>query len=321
MTKNEFIQQVNDWGKEGIPFLFIVDFELENLQAKRLDAADENEVKYFLNGVTNNTEPYSKKDVKFNKQLIPFGEYKAKFDLVQHHLHAGNSYLVNLTVRTPVALSVDLKEIFLGSEAPYKLWLNDQFVLFSPECFIKIIDGKIYAYPMKGTMPDSPHAKELLLADQKETREHTTIVDLLRNDLSRIAAHVTVKKFRYLDEIKTNRGKLWQVSSEIVGELNHDYASHIGDILCALLPAGSVSGAPKPKTIDIIRQAEKEKRGYYTGVFGCFDGKNLDSGVMIRFIEKENQRYYYRSGGGLTAQSDCQKEYQEAADKIYVPIV
>jgi len=321
VTKSEFIRQANEWGKEGIPFLFIADFELENLQAKRLDAVDEKEIKYFLNGVTNNTEACFKKDIKFDKQLIPFEEYKAKFDFVRHHLHAGNSYLVNLTVRTPVALSVDLKEIFLGAAAPYKLWLNDKFVLFSPECFIKITDGKIYAYPMKGTTPDSPHAKERLLADPKETTEHTTIVDLLRNDLSQAATRVTVKKFRYVEEIKTNYGKLLQASSEIVGELNPDYASHIGDLLCALWPAGSVSGAPKPKTIDIIRQAEKEKRGYYTGVFGCFDGKNLDSGVMIRFIEKENQRYYYRSGGGLTAQSNCEKEYQEVADKIYVPVI
>jgi len=88
----------------------------------------------------------------------------------------------------------------------------------------------------------------------------------------------------------------------------------------ALLPAGSVSGAPKPKTITIIAQAEQEKRGYYTGIFGYFDGTKLDSGVMIRFIEQADNQLYYRSGGGITTQSDAQTEYQEAIDKVYVPV-
>lgn len=321
MTKSEFIQQINEWGKEGVPFLFITDFELENLWAKRQDALDEKEVKFFLNGVTNNTEPFSGKNVKLEKHPIPFEEYKAKFDFIQDQLRAGNSYLVNLTVRTPITLNVDLKEVFLSTTAPYKLWLNNKLVLFSPECFIKITDGKIHTYPMKGTLPGSPGAGELLLADQKEKREHTTIVDLLRNDLARVADHVTVKKYRYLEEIKTNNGKLLQVSSEIVGELSENYASYMGNILFTLLPAGSISGAPKPKTIEIIQQVEKERRGYYTGVFGYFDGKNLDSAVMIRYIEKEKEACYYRSGGGLTAQSICQKEYQEIIDKIYVPTI
>ena len=70
----------------------------------------------------------------------------------------------------------------------------------------------------------------------------------------------------------------------------------------------------------IIEAAEKEARGYYTGVFGYFDGENLDSGVMIRFIEEEGNKFFYRSGGGITTQSDLKSEYQEAIDKVYVPI-
>ena len=86
-----------------------------------------------------------------------------------------------------------------------------------------------------------------------------------------------------------------------------------------MLPAGSISGAPKPKTLEIIRSVEDGKRGYYTGVYGFFDGTNLDSAVAIRFIETHNQTFYYRSGGGVTSQSNCAEEYQELLDKIYVP--
>ena len=97
--------------------------------------------------------------------------------------------------------------------------------------------------------------------------------------------------------------------------------SHIWEtFFFSLLPAGSVSGAPKPKTIAIIREAEKESRGYYTGVFGYFDGHELNSGVMIRFIEKQGNTYYYRSGGGITTQSDALTEYQETISKVYVPV-
>ncbi len=112
-----------------------------------------------------------------------------------------------------------------------------------------------------------------------------------------------------------------QVSSEIVGKLDDGYCGELGNILVRLLPAGSVSGAPKPKTLDIIRQTELDKRGYYTGVFGIFDGQSLDSGVMIRFIERLGSKYFYRSGGGITTQSQDRSEYQEAIDKVYVPTI
>jgi para-aminobenzoate synthetase component I len=86
------------------------------------------------------------------------------------------------------------------------------------------------------------------------------------------------------------------------------------------LPAGSICGAPKKKTIDLIQSAENHERGYYTGVFGCFDGENLHSGVMIRFIEKTSDGLVYKSGGGITHLSHPKEEYNEMIKKIYVPI-
>jgi para-aminobenzoate synthetase component 1 len=150
--------------------------------------------------------------------------------------------------------------------------------------------------------------------------EHVTIVDLIRNDLSQVASNVTVTRFRYIDEVKTAAKNLFQVSSEICGTLDSDYMNQLGDILLKLLPAGSVSGAPKPRTLEIIREVEQETRGYYTGVFGYFDGNTLDSGVMIRFIENKKGKFFYRSGGGITTQSVVESEYQEVIDKVYVPV-
>jgi para-aminobenzoate synthetase component 1 len=224
-------------------------------------------------------------------------------------------------VKTPVILQASLQELFYLSQAKYKLWMDDQFLVFSPETFIQIQNGKIYSHPMKGTIDASyPNARQVILNDRKEEAEHTTIVDLIRNDLSQVATHVRVNRFRYIEELKTSKKNLLQVSSEIVGDLPVNYRSMLGDILVKLLPAGSVSGAPKQKTLEIIQTAEGEKRGYYTGVVGYFDGHDLDSGVMIRFIEKEHGTFFYRSGGGITTQSIVAAEYQETIDKVYVPV-
>jgi len=90
--------------------------------------------------------------------------------------------------------------------------------------------------------------------------------------------------------------------------------------LFAFLPAGSITGAPKQETVNIIKEAEKYHRGYYSGIFGYFDGDNVDSCVMIRFLEKQDNKLCFKSGGGITFQSDCRKEYRELIQKIYVPV-
>jgi para-aminobenzoate synthetase component 1 len=110
------------------------------------------------------------------------------------------------------------------------------------------------------------------------------------------------------------------VSSEIGGKLPENWQETLGNLLFALLPAGSVSGAPKAKTLEIIREAEGEPRGYYTGVFGVFNGTGLDSSVMIRFIEQTGTGLRYRSGGGITHLSQAPNEYNELLQKIYLPI-
>ena len=172
---------------------------------------------------------------------------------------------------------------------------------------------------MKGTIDASvEHAEEAILNDYKEKAEHSTIVDLIRNDLSRIATRVKVNRFRYIDRVETNDGAILQVSSEIEGTLPGDYLENLGTLFFELLPAGSVSGAPKEATVAIIREAEQEPRGFYPGVAGYFDGTPR----LVRadrYIEQTEGGFYFRSGGGITVNSECEKEYAEAVRKIYLP--
>ncbi len=315
--------QMNEYGAKGIPFLFMIDFEIENPVVIPLKDVDSGSLLFDVEGFRNYAEVASvPTDNYFRlKEAVSFQRYSQAFDYCRQQLMLGNSYLLNLTFASEIETNVSLKEIFFLSKSKYKLWYEDALVCFSPETFIKIKDGKIFSYPMKGTIDASiPNAKDIILNDAKETAEHYTIVDLIRNDLSMVAEKVRVEEFRFITKIATNNKNLLQVSSKISGILPDDYASRIGEILYTLLPAGSVSGAPKKKTLTIIQQAEKDKRGYYTGVFGCFDGKNLNSAVMIRFIEKREGKLYYKSGGGITTRSRLKDEYEELLNKIYLSI-
>jgi len=321
-SKQQAINQMNEWGGQQKPFLFIIDFELEKPQLYALDQVPDH-IRFDINGAKNTPYPtLEKKPFTFEPNPIAFSSYQKAFDKVVSELNYGNSYLLNLTFPTPLKTNLNLETIFNKSKAPYKLLVDSQFVVFSPESFVKIDNGIISSYPMKGTIDASiPNAKTLLLNNPKEIAEHATIVDLIRNDLSKVATQVKVSNYRYIEEVKTFKKTLLQASSKIEGVLPLNYKEYLGNILFSLLPAGSISGAPKKKTLDIIKNIESQERGYFTGIFGIFNGQNLDSGVLIRFIEDQNKKLVFRSGGGITAQSNTKAEYQELIDKIYVPFI
>ncbi len=261
------------------------------------------------------------KDVELISSPLSYEDYTHKFDKIRSHIENGDTYLVNLTQETPIQINIGLEEIYERSKAPFKLFVPGYFAVFSPEPFIQIDKNTIRTMPMKGTISgDHPDNKHILKLDPKENAEHNTIVDLLRNDLSIIATDVYVKKLKYIELVKTHSGSLYQMSSEIEGTIRQEFINDIGSLIDHMLPAGSVSGAPKLKTVSIIREVEAYDRGFYTGIFGYFDGTHLRSAVMIRFIENRGDQYYYKSGGGLTALSDPILEYKELLQKIYVPI-
>lgn len=314
---------MNAYGSRLKPFLFGIDFEVKNGFFITPEEAAASGIYFSVNG-TGNFRPfhYPEVPVVLVKHPPERSTFEHSFEIVHRNLVEGNSYLTNLTFPTPVELNVTLPEIFARSKARYRLLFGDQFVVFSPEIFVQISEGTIRSFPMKGTIDASlPEAEKMILDDPKETAEHNTIVDLIRNDLSMVATNVGVKRFRYTEKIFTHEKTLLQISSEISGTLPKNYHADLGTILWRLLPAGSVSGAPKKKTIEVILEAETYSRGFYTGVFGYFDGLKLDSGVMIRFIKKENGKLVFCSGGGITANSKSQTEYNELIDKVYVPFI
>ena len=314
---------LNEYGKKRTPILFIIDYECKSPIIVPLDEVSNKKIIFDIRGVKNYSPPQKGhiKQINLTKSPIEYLKYKRAFDYVQKELKKGNSYLLNLTFPTEISCNISPEDIFYHSREKYRLFYRDNFICFSPEQFIEIKNNKIFSCPMKGTIDAAlKNAEKLVLSDEKEFAEHITIVDLIRNDLSMVAQNVSVEKFRFIQEVNTHDKTLLQVSSVIKGDLNENWQDILGDIITMQLPAGSVTGAPKKKTLEIIKEAEGYIRGYYTGIFGYFDGKYLDSAVMIRFIEIDKNQLIYKSGGGITIYSDCQKEYNELVDKVYVPI-
>jgi len=306
--------------REGIPFLFAVNFDKTEGFCLPISKISPEQIQFQigLNPLLAHEPPPS---IELTAYPLPYSAYFSKFSHVQEQIRNGNTYLCNLTQPSPIFTQADLESIYAASAAPYKLYVRNRFVVFSPEPFVRISGSVISAFPMKGTaIADGESSEASLRNDPKEGPEHNTIVDLLRNDLSIVAHRVYVKRLKYCERIKTLRGDLLQMSSEISGSLRAEYANDLGNLFDRILPAGSVTGAPKIKTIAILREIEAYSRNYYTGVFGLFDGVSVTSAVMIRFIEQTENGLVYKSGGGITALSDPEKEYQELVQKIYVPV-
>ena len=380
--KQEIIDKINRLASQDEPFLFVINYQGDKAFIRQLSDINPEECLFDFEGRGNFSDEMknnSEKIAEISWQIAPplYEDYERSFDIVKNNIMAGNSYLTNLTCKVPVNCNLSLEDIFNQAKGKYKLLLrrkrnqaedkaqqkeeeaqnkadkkeenieeiSNPFVCFSPETFVRIKNGRIYSYPMKGTLDASlPDAEKQLMEDRKEAAEHATIVDLIRNDLSRVAENVRVDKYRYIDVLHTNKGDILQTSSEISGSLPEDYRQHLGKILDAQLPAGSITGAPKDKTMQIIHEAEGYDRGFYTGIMGIYDQGELNSAVMIRFIEeetspvdfeadgeknfkanegkkpKESRELYFKAGGGITSKSDCRREYEEVIQKIYLPI-
>jgi para-aminobenzoate synthetase component 1 len=308
-------ETITQYARAEIPFLFYTDFKGDNVTVFKLNELENSGIEYSIKKPKKDHHP-----IKLETYPISFTNYKIKFDKFITEIKNGNTYLGNLTQPTPIKCNLNLKEIFDIANADYKLYVKDKFVCFSPEPFITIEDNTIKTYPMKGTIDASlANAKTLILENKKEMAEHIMIVDLLRNDLSIVAKEVKVDKFRFTQTIKAGEKELLHVSSEISGKLEGNWQNSLGDIIKKLLPAGSISGTPKRSTVEILENIEGYKRGYFSGIFGVFDGIKLQTSVMIRFIESIDGKLVYKSGGGITLDSDVTSEYQEMLDKIYIP--
>ncbi|MDO9613807.1 MAG: aminodeoxychorismate synthase component I [Bacteroidota bacterium] len=221
--KQHTINRMNELGAKGSPFVFIIDFDFE--KPLIFDYCESTELLWKTPGLSNFIpENFSHNEIQWDIHPIEFQEFEKAFVKVQYHIHNGDTYLLNLTMPTKVETNLSMQEMFHLSDAPYKIWLKNQFVCFSPEIFVRINDGIISSFPMKGTIDANiENAEQQLLNDEKEVAEHHTIVDLIRNDLSMVATDVKVERFRYVDRISTNQSDLLQMSSEISGKLPENF--------------------------------------------------------------------------------------------------
>lgn len=304
------------------PFFFVINYEMTEGYLVE-DPIDQSEV-YFSFPTGNNKPLFPPTDMQIKFDIIHSNdnEYKSKFDNLQKHLKNKDISYANLTEITPIETNLSLENIFALSRSPYQIYIPNRFACFSPERFVKIEKGKISTNPMKGTIDaDLPNAENIIIKDKKEIEEHNAAVSLISKELELVADNIKVERYRYIDNIKTNRKNLLQISSEIVGTLKEDCKNSIGNTIFSLLPGASIIGEPKQKAIDIIRKVEKRERNYYCGIAGYFDGNILDSAVLIRFIEQDNGHLYFRSGGGVTEKSICNNEYQELLNKVYLSFI
>ncbi|MEA3490446.1 MAG: aminodeoxychorismate synthase component I [Campylobacterota bacterium] len=319
LNHREGIEKINTLGEAREPFLFLLSYDKQKIFAKPLNELG-SDIFYKIGSMRNYPVSEQTLPYHFSKSPISLSRYQERLEKILEEIRSGNTYLLNLTFKTEIKTDLTLKEIFTYAQAKFKLYFRGEFICFSPERFVEIEDDLISTYPMKGTIEASlPNASETILSNPKEMAEHVMIVDLMRNDLGIVGDGVKVEDFRYVEQIKAGEKELLQISSKITAKLPKEWRDTIGDTLDQLTPAGSITGTPKRRTIEIIKSIEDYERGFYTGVFGIFDGSSLYSAVMIRFIEKESDRLFYKSGGGITIDSDTQSEYDELIDKIYLP--
>jgi para-aminobenzoate synthetase/4-amino-4-deoxychorismate lyase len=265
--------------------------------------------------------------------LVDRSGYETGFKSVKDHIRIGNTYQVNLTFPMRAAFSGDPFELYqdlvVSQQTSYAshVWSEDMHVVsVSPERFFTVDGRTITTQPMKGTMPRGRWQTEdvanraSLAASEKERAENLMIVDLIRNDLGRIAEFGSVSADRLLsiEEYPT----VWQMTSEVSATLRDEIG--FVDLFSALFPCGSVTGAPKARSMEIIAEVETEPRGLYCGAIGFIppgdgvDGASFSVAIRTGVVNESEGIASYGVGGGITWGSDMSGEYDEAITKARV---
>lgn len=258
---------------------------------------------------------------------LSFEQYKTAISKIKQEISNGNTYEVNYTYDYNVYTDCEDFELYeyllTRQKTPYNTFIKNEYetlLSFSPELFFELEGNNILTKPMKGTVKRGTTPIEdmeninFLKNDIKNRAENIMIVDLLRNDLSKIAKTGTVKAEK-LFEIETHK-TLHQMTSEITAELKEETTLY--EILEAIFPCGSITGAPKISTMEIIDSVEKGKRNIYCGAIGFLSPEKSIFSVPIRILQKQNNEthFKYRVGGAIVWNSDITDEWEETITKM-----
>ena len=270
----------------------------------------------------------AERPLKLESPLTPAhqaDEYGRMVEQAKHHIHEGDIFQVVLSNPLTAKASGSLLDVYrvlrILNPSPYMFYFcSDTFEMAgaSPETLTKLQDGTLYTFPLAGTRPrgkteaEDKALEQELLADEKERSEHNMLVDLGRNDLGKISRIGTVKVDRYMDILRFSH--VMHIGSTVEGQIRDDKDAI--DAIDAVLPAGTLSGAPKFRACQIIEQEENRKRGIYGGAVGYLDfSGNMDTCIGIRLAYKKNGILCVQSGAGIVADSEPAKEYRECINK------
>ena len=257
--------------------------------------------------------------------LFSKDEFSKMIGKAKHHIKEGDIFQIVLSNRLQANFEGSLFDTYrvlrTVNPSPYMFYFSGTDVEVagaSPETLVKLEDGILHTFPLAGTRPRGKNEKEdkeleaELLADEKELAEHNMLVDLGRNDLGKISkfGSVVVEKFHSIERYS----HVMHIGSTVRGEIRPEYDAL--NALEAVLPAGTLSGAPKIRACQLIEELENNKRGIYGGAIGYIDFTgNMDTCIAIRLAYKKNGKVFIRSGAGIVADSDPDKEYMESINK------
>lgn len=259
------------------------------------------------------------------RPLFQKEEYCAIVEKAKHYIHEGDIFQVVLSNRLEADFEGSLLNTYrvfrATNPSPYMFYFSSdtaEIAGASPETLVKLRDGVLHTFPIAGTRPrgktqeeDEALEKELL-ADEKERSEHNMLVDLGRNDLGKISEFGTVQVEKYMEILRFSH--VMHIASTVRGTIRPDLTAL--DAIDAVLPAGTLSGAPKIRACEIINELENNKRGIYGGAIGYIDFTgNLDTCIGIRLVFRKNGKIFIRSGAGIVADSVPEREFQECINK------
>jgi len=305
--------------------VLIVNINVENIKAEYKSGVEKlDDLKSMIkNGVPQ--QPQKAKVKSELKSLFTKNEYCEMVKKAKGHIKEGDIFQVVLSNRFEADFEGSLFDTYRVmrtiNPSPYMFYFSGsdlEIAGASPETLVKLHDGKLFTFPLAGTRPRGANDEEdialekELLNDEKELAEHNMLVDLGRNDLGKISKFGTVSVAKYKSILRFSH--VMHIGSTVSGEILEGKTGL--DAINAVLPAGTLSGAPKIRAMQIINELEQNKRGIYGGAIGYLDFTgNMDTCIAIRIVYRRNNKVFIRSGAGIVADSIPESEYQECVNK------